>query len=87
MLTTADGTAPRATVIVNKSVGGAVARNRLRRQVRHGLIRMWDEIPTGARIVVRANAEAQTLAASTLDQSLTAAVHGAGAQAANRTRS
>jgi ribonuclease P protein component len=67
----------RATVIVNKSVGGAVVRNRLRRQVRHGLIRVWDQLPAGSSIVVRASRDAKDLAAHDLDSALVGAVRGA----------
>jgi len=71
----------RATVIVNKRVGSAVVRNRLRRQVRHSLIRQWAELPAGASIVVRAQAEALKLPAARLDAALVGAIHGAAAPA------
>lgn len=72
-----DDRSPRATVVVNKKVGGAVVRNRLRRQVRHGLIRIWDEIPPGAQIVVRAQAAARELDPADLDEHLVGAVRSA----------
>jgi ribonuclease P protein component len=61
---------PRAAVVVNRGVGNAVARNRLRRQVRHGLVRVWDSIPAGADLVVRANRSACSLTPAELDAAL-----------------
>ena len=44
----------RIGFIVNKSVGTAVVRNRVRRRLRHH-VRTWTaDLPAGARVVVRA---------------------------------
>ena len=40
--------------IVNKSVGSAVMRNRVRRQLRHACRALVTDVPPGTRIVVRA---------------------------------
>ncbi len=47
----ADGSSPRAAVIVGKGFGGAVQRHRRQRQVRHALARIWDRLPAGSYVV------------------------------------
>ena len=44
----------RIGFIVNKSVGSAVMRNRVRRQLRHECQALVPDLPQGTRIVVRA---------------------------------
>ena len=56
-----------ATVIVGRAAGGAVARNRLRRQVRHSVRRSWAHFPPGAAVVVRAKPPATALSSDALD--------------------
>jgi ribonuclease P protein component len=65
----------RVGFVVNRTVGGAVMRNRVRRQLRHLVAaRLW-QLPQGARVVVRAlpAAAGSTSAelASDLDAALT----------------
>jgi len=43
----------RAGFVVPRAVGGAVVRNRVRRQLRHLVAERIDTLPTGARLVVR----------------------------------
>ncbi|MGZ6839731.1 MAG: ribonuclease P protein component [Frankiaceae bacterium] len=45
---------PRVGVIVGRRVGGAVTRNRVRRQLRHLLVERVSGFPSGALVVVRA---------------------------------
>src|SRR5471030_3404812 len=47
-------TAPRAGFVVGRQVGGAVVRNRVRRQLQHLSADRLAELPPGARLVVRA---------------------------------
>jgi ribonuclease P protein component len=48
----------RAGFIVGRTVGSAVTRNRLRRQLRHLLAARLGELPAGTEVVVRAGAGA-----------------------------
>jgi len=48
------GRAPRVGFIVARSVGGAVTRNRVRRQLRHLVRARLAGLPPGASLVVRA---------------------------------
>ena len=64
-----DGSSPGpATVgfIVSRSIGGAVARNRVRRRLRHLVRERLGVLPAGSRLVVRANPAAATTAAPAL---------------------
>jgi ribonuclease P protein component len=45
---------PRAGFVVGRQVGGAVVRNRVRRQLQHLSADRLAELPPGARLVVRA---------------------------------
>jgi len=45
---------PRAGFVVGRQVGGAVVRNRVRRQLQHLSVERLAELPPGARLVVRA---------------------------------
>jgi ribonuclease P protein component len=75
-------TGPLATVLVGRPAGGAVQRNRLRRRVRHSLLRVWSDLAPGDRLVVRAAPPADCLSAAELD----AALRGALRRAAPRSR-
>jgi ribonuclease P protein component len=44
----------KAGLIINKTVGGSVARHRVARQIRHALRDQLDFLPPGAHVVVRA---------------------------------
>jgi ribonuclease P protein component len=48
------GSTPRAGFVVGRQVGGAVVRNRVRRQLQHLSVDRLAELPAGARLVVRA---------------------------------
>jgi ribonuclease P protein component len=67
-------TPSRAGFIVGRSVGPAVDRNRLRRQLRHLLVPRLGSLPTGTDVVVRVTPAAATVGrrrlATTLDQVL-----------------
>ncbi|HEY5202122.1 MAG TPA: ribonuclease P protein component [Acidothermaceae bacterium] len=45
---------PRAGFVVGRQVGGAVVRNRVRRQLQHLSASRLADLPAGARLVVRA---------------------------------
>jgi ribonuclease P protein component len=51
-------THPLVGFIVGRSVGNAVTRNRLRRRLRHVMASRLDQLPPGARLVVRATPSA-----------------------------
>jgi ribonuclease P protein component len=51
----------RAGFVVSRAVGGAVARNRVRRRLRHLVRGHLGELPTGTRLVVRALPAAATV--------------------------
>jgi ribonuclease P protein component len=57
---------PRVGFIVSRAVGGAVVRNRLRRQLRHLLRQRLSQLPAGSYLVVRANPAAVGLSADVL---------------------
>jgi ribonuclease P protein component len=69
-LATDAGAGPRAGFVVNRAVGSAVARNRVRRQLRHLVRDRLETLPAGARLVVRATPEAPRLDSATLGSSL-----------------
>jgi ribonuclease P protein component len=57
LLLPADGAAPgpaRAGFVVGRTVGSAVTRNRLRRQLRHAVRDRLQMLPPGATVVIRA---------------------------------
>jgi len=47
-------TPAKAGLIINKSIGGSVARHRLARKVRHALAPIVSMLPTGSLLVIRA---------------------------------
>jgi ribonuclease P protein component len=67
--------AARVGFVVNRTVGGAVVRNRIRRQLQHLVAARLGQLPQGARVVVRALPAAagstSTELASDLDAALT----------------
>lgn len=46
---------PRAGFVVSRSVGSAVARNRVKRRLRAAVCSVVGDLPAGALLVVRAN--------------------------------
>jgi ribonuclease P protein component len=64
----------RVGFIVSRSVGGAVARNRVRRRLRHLMRDRLIGLPAGSRVVVRANTPAVTAPARELAAQLDAAL-------------
>ena len=72
-----DDTPARVGFIVGRTVGSAVARNRVRRRLRHLMRDRLGALPPGATLVVRANPAAVVASSS----QLAAAVDGAVARA------
>ena len=56
----------RVGFVVNRSVGDAVTRNRVKRQLRHLVSEDLDQLPSGADLVVRAKPVAAGLSSSEL---------------------
>jgi len=79
-------TPARAGFVVGRAVGGAVARNRVRRQLRHLVAERLPALPPGSKLVVRAlpSAAGQTAAALAFD--LDAALSRARRSALDRAR-
>ncbi len=73
------GTQTVAGFVVNKSVGSAVVRNRVKRRLRHLVRARLDQLPAGSRIVVRALNPAGPASSSTLSDDLDQALLRAGA--------
>ena len=48
---------PKCGLIINKSVGGSVARHSLARKVRHAVAPQISKLPTGSLLVIRALAK------------------------------
>ena len=76
---------PHVGFVVNRAVGGAVVRNRVRRRLRHLMRARLQTLPAGARVVIRANPSAAsrpgTQLAADLDRALArAATQQAGAR-------
>lgn len=61
---------PRVGVIVSKAVGGAVARNTVKRRLRHQLAARVSWMPGGAMVVVRARPAAARASSKTLGKDL-----------------
>ena len=60
----------RAGLVVSRAVGGAVVRNRVKRQLRHLLPPRLQELPPASRVVVRALPAAATASSAELDREL-----------------
>jgi ribonuclease P protein component len=56
----ADGEPTRVGFVVNRAVGGAVVRNRVRRRLRHLARGYLQSLPEGSLLVVRASPRAAT---------------------------
>jgi ribonuclease P protein component len=85
----ATGTGPaRAGFVVPKTVGPAVVRNRMERQLRHAVRPLLAELPDGTAVVVRVRPAAADVAAdqrrADLRGALTLAARRAGALADDR---
>jgi ribonuclease P protein component len=65
---------PRAGFVVSRAVGGAVVRNRVRRQLRHLVAARLGGFPAGTRLVVRALPAAATASGTDLAHALDAAL-------------
>lgn len=70
---------PAIGFVVSRSVGSAVVRNRVRRQLRHLMRAYVDRLPDGSRVVIRALPASVDAPADDLDADLEAALHRAGA--------
>lgn len=66
----------RAGFVVNKAVGGAVVRNRVKRRLRHLVAPRLSSLPDGALVVVRALPAAATASFAELDQDLDRCLRG-----------
>ncbi|HVU61038.1 MAG TPA: ribonuclease P protein component [Mycobacteriales bacterium] len=66
----ADDAATRVGFVVGKVVGPAVTRNRVRRRLQHLLAARLNQLPAGARLVVRATATAAGRSSAALAESL-----------------
>jgi len=60
--------------VVSKAVGPAVVRNRVKRRLRHLMRDRIDQLPTGARLVIRALPRAAQQSSSSLASDLDAAL-------------
>jgi ribonuclease P protein component len=69
-LVTDDRDAPCAGFVVSRSVGPAVVRNRVRRQLRHLVGHRLDRLPAGARLVIRATPAAAASSSRRLGEDL-----------------
>ena len=56
---------PKCGLIINKSVGGSVARHALARKIRHALAPLISELPQGSLVVIRALAKKNSLGTTT----------------------
>lgn len=65
---------PRAGFVVSKAVGNAVVRHRVARRLRHLVAARLPQLPSGARLVVRALAPAATATSAELGLDLDAAL-------------
>jgi ribonuclease P protein component len=66
--------------VVNKAVGSAVSRNRVKRRLRHLMREHVSLVPPGSRIVVRALPAARVSTSSTLAGDLDVALRRSGAR-------
>ena len=70
---------PRAGFVVNKAVGGAVVRNRVKRRLRHLVRSHLTELPPSADLVVRALPTAASLSSAELGVELSRSLERVGA--------
>lgn len=66
--------APLVGFVVSKAVGGSVVRNRVERRLRHLVRDRLEVLPSGSRVVVRANPAAAVATHEQLDRDLTGAL-------------
>ena len=66
LLVRAGGAPPRVGFVVSRAVGGAVVRNKVRRQLRELVRSRLNSLPAGSLLVVRANPRAATARQSEL---------------------
>jgi ribonuclease P protein component len=64
----------RVGFVVSRAVGGAVVRNRVRRRLRHLMRQRLDQLPAGARLVIRANPAAAARSSADLAADLDRAI-------------
>jgi ribonuclease P protein component len=69
-----DDAPARAGLVVSKAVGNSVARHRVARRLRHLLAVRLPALPSGTRLVVRANPSAGTATSAALGADLDAAL-------------
>ncbi|MGH8892073.1 MAG: ribonuclease P protein component [Actinomycetes bacterium] len=74
----------RVGFIVSRSVGPAVTRNLVKRRLRHVMARRLGDLPTGARVVVRALPASATATSTQLDAAINRATQLAPARRAGR---
>lgn len=67
MVASTESDATRFGFIVSKAVGGAVLRNRIRRQLKAITYALVPQLPAGVDIVIRANPAAASASFSELD--------------------
>jgi ribonuclease P protein component len=65
---------PKVGFVVGKVVGPAVTRNQVRRRLQHLVAARLSELPTGARLVVRATPASAGRSSAALGDSLDAAL-------------
>lgn len=70
MIDDAGPAGPLAGFVVNKAVGGSVVRHRVARRLRHLVAPRLAELPSGARVVVRALPPAATASSAELAEDL-----------------
>ena len=69
---------PVVGFVVSKTLGGAVARNRIKRRLRALVRPLVPTFPAGARVVVRANPAAATSSPAALERALAGGLRRAG---------
>lgn len=69
-----DSAPPRVAVVVGRSLGPAVTRNRLRRRLRHDVRRHLTRLPAGSRLVLRAQPGAGQLTGDALRREVAALI-------------
>jgi ribonuclease P protein component len=68
------GSPPRVGFVVGRAVGDAVTRNRVKRRLRHVVRDRLSELPSGARVVVRALPPAAEASSAELARDLESAL-------------